>query len=554
MSENRAIARAAGVVGGLTLASRIAGLARDVVIGALFGSTAAADAFFVAFRIPNLLRRLVAEGAAGAAFVPVFTELLAARSRAATVRAARALLTATASLLGVLTILGMVLAPAWVAFLAPGFAAEPGQIELTARLTRWLFPYVFLVGLVALLGALLNALRHFLAPALSPVLLNLAIIAAALFLSARLDVPVFALACGVLLGGLLQVGVQLLALRRLGIRFWPSLEIRHPALRRVGLLLLPTLFGTAVYQVNVVVNTMLASALPQGSVSFLWYADRVFEFPLGLFAVALGTAALPSFSAQAARRAYGEMRRSVVFAMGIACFVAVPAAVGLLVLADPIVRVLFERGSFGAREVTMTAGALRMYALGLWAVSTARVVVPAFYALGDTRTPVVVGGAAFLANIVFSLMFMGPVGVDGTGASAGSGGAFVASLGLVTARLGVADLRHAGLALASSLAATLNVVLLLMPLRRRLEGFPLGAVVASLGRSGVAALAMALGLVWFHGLIAGGHGRVREASLLLLAITGGAGVYAAAAHVLGSPETRALLRTLRRPANVGRAQ
>jgi putative peptidoglycan lipid II flippase len=378
------------------------------------------------------------------------------------------------------------------------------------------------------------------------VLLNLSIIAAALLLAGRLEVPVFALVAGVLFGGILQVGLQLVALGRLGIWLWPSSKLGHPALARVGLLLAPTLVGAAVYQLNVIVSTVLASALPAGSVSFLWYADRVFEFPLGLFAVALGTAALPSFSAQAARRAYGEMGQSVVFAMGIACFVAVPATAGLLVLGDPIVHVLFERGSFGPKEVTMTARALGMYAIGLWAVSATRVIVPAFYALGDARTPVLAGAVSFLANALFSLMLMGPVGENLTA----SGGAFVAALGAATRRLCVVDLGHAGLALATSLAATLNVALLLFPLRR-LDGLALREILVSLGRSIVAALIMAAWIAWSAGFIGWGAARgfIAEASLLGLAIAAGAGVYAAAAHLLGSPETRLLVRALRRAAS-----
>jgi putative peptidoglycan lipid II flippase len=557
VSENRRIARAAGVVGGLTLLSRIAGLARDVVIGSIFGSTAAADAFFVAFRIPNLLRRFVAEGAMNVAFVPVLTEILASRGATEAVRAARALLTATVISLGLLTALGIAFAPLWVSLLAPGFAAEPGQIELATRLTRWLLPYVFLIGLVALLGGLLNAFRHFLAPALSPVLLNLSIIAAALLLTSRLEVPVLALAYGVLIGGLLQIGAQILALGRMGLRLGPSSRLRDPVLRRVALLLAPTVLGAAVYQVNIIVNTIFASALPRGSVSFLWYADRVFEFPLGLFAVALGTAALPSFSAQAASGARDEMRRSVTFALGIASFVAVPATAGLILLADPIVHVLFERGSFGAREVAMTAGALRMYAIGLWSVSATRVVVPAFYALGDARTPVRTGAAAFLANALLALMLMGPVERAVTDEAPGaSGGLLITALAVAVDHLGVVDLRHAGLALAASLASVVNLALLLLPLRRRLGGLPLAGIFVALGRSILAASVMAACIVWSDRLVGWNtpRGAIAEAVLLMLTVAGGAAVYAGAAHLLGSPETRALLQTARRAVRARQAQ
>ncbi len=485
MSENRAIAKAAGVVAALTLLSRVTGLLRDVIIGYFFGSGMAADAFFVAFRVPNLLRRFVAEGAMTVAFIPVFSEYLAQRSRAEALRAMRAAATLFALLLAAITAVGIAFAPFWTRLFAPGFVDEPGKIELTISLTRWLFPYIFCASLVALMGGILNAHRHFAAPALSPVVFNLALIAAAALWIPRLAEPVYALAYGVLLGGVLQLLLQLGPLAARGVLLAPLWEPGHEAIRRILRLMAPTVFGAAVYQVNLMVDTILASVLPEGTVSYLWYADRVFEFPLGVFAVAFGTAALPSFSTLAARGAYGELGRTLVFALRITTFLVVPAAVGIALLATPITAVLFQRGAFGFAASQLTARALAAFAAGLWSVAAVRIVVPAFYALQDTRTPVLCATAAFAANLLFSLMLMGPVDP-----SAGPGvGAWIAA---ATSALGVLDLRHAGLALSTSLAATVNLALLIAALRHRLGELDLRPLLSSLARSGAAAAAMAI--------------------------------------------------------------
>lgn len=541
MSEHRRIARSAGIVGALTLLSRVTGLLRDAIVGYLFGSGMAADAFFVAFRIPNLLRRFVAEGAMSVAFIPVFTDYLTNRPKEEAVKAARVLTTTMAAVLTLLTALGVLLAPITVWVFAPGFRAEPGKADLTVRLTRLLFPYILLISLSALLGGLLNALRHFAAPAFAPVLLNLSMIGAALLLSPLFATPIYGLALGVLLGGALQLWSQIPPLRRRGITLGRAWQPGHPAVRRVLWLMAPTVFGAAVYQINVLVDTVFASTLPAGSVSYLWYADRVFEFPLGLFAVALGTAALPSLAGQAARKAYGEMRAALTFAIGLTTFVAVPAAVGCWLLALPIVVVLFQRGAFGPAEAEMTAWALKAFAVGLWSVSVLRVVVPAFYALSDTRTPVVTAAVAFLANLTFIVLLIGPVESDGVSRVADS-------IAWLTRSFGLWDLRHAGLALSTSLAATVNLALLAAVLHRRLEGgLELGTIAASLGRSLAAAAAMApvvtlvaqavdwraTGFFWL------------KLGVLLAAIGAGAAVFAAVRLALGGPEVDGIRRIAR---------
>jgi putative peptidoglycan lipid II flippase len=547
MSENRQIARAAGLVSFFTFLSRIAGLVRDSVMGYYFGTGLAADAFFVAFRIPNLLRRFVAEGAMSTAFIPVFTDYLTTRSRDEAVRAASALATLLTLLLVVVTGAGIVFAPTLTALFAPGFVDDAQKFALTVNLTRWLFPYIFMVSLVALMSGILNATRHFATPAMSPILLNLSMIAAAVLLCPRLSVPVRGLAYGVLLGGVLQIALQIPPLLRHGIFIVPRWQPRHDAIRRSLHLMAPMLFGSAVYQINIMVDTILASLLPSGSVSYLWYADRVFEFPLGIFAVALGTAALPSFSAQAARGAYQELRQSLAFAIRLTNFVAIPAAVGIMTLAVPITSVLFRRGAFGGEQVVLTAQALLTFGVGLWSVSMVRLIVPAFYALEDTRTPVVTAAGAFVANCCFSILLMGPVAASG---DSRVGDAIAAA----TQAVSLFDLRHAGLALSTSLSATVNLVLLGTFLRRRIGALGIADLSSSFLRSLVASAAMVLPVRAVAGLVdwVGNAGLLARGATLGAAIAVGVAVFAIVAGVLGGSEVQAITRLVR--SRLGRRQ
>jgi putative peptidoglycan lipid II flippase len=540
VSENLRMARAAGLISVLTLLSRITGLVRDAVIGYFFGTGTAADAFFVAFRLPNLLRRFAAEGAMSVAFVPIFSSYLETERRDEAVRALQSLLAAVLALLAIIVVLGMVGARLWVAVFAPGFVEDPVLTALTVQLTRLLFPYALLISLVALLGSFLHAGKRFLSPALSPVALNVAIIAAAVWLSRHVEPPIAAVAWGVLIGGVLQVSLQAAPLAAEGIRLMPRWDPHHPAVRRALFLIAPAVFGAAIYQLNVLIGTVMASILPAGSVSYLWYADRVFEFPLGLLAVALGTAALPTFAGQVARGAMDEMRYSVSISLAIANFLAVPATAGLICLATPITSVLFQRGAFGANEVEQTALALQCFAVGLWAVSVARILAPAFYALGDSRTPVRSATLALFANVAFGLMLIGR-----PEAEAASLAGTVAALART---LSIADLRHGGIALATSLAAVLNAVQLGILLRRRIGGLRSDLVVGSLGRSTLATLPMipvllftARGTDW----LAAGN-LLGKAAALGVSIGAGCLVFAAAAWWIGGPEVERMRTLIRR--------
>ena len=506
------VVRAVGSIGLATLLSRILGFVRDMVVARAFGAGPVTDAFFVAFRIPNLLRRLLAEGALSTAFIPVFTSSLTHDGRAGFRRMLRAVAGATAVALCAVSVLGMLAAPWIVRVMAPGWTSDPGQIGLAADLTRFMFPYLVLVGLASLGMAALNAHHRFFTAALGPAVLNVAMILAVLVLAAKMAPPILALAIGVLVGGTGQFLVQLPELRRLGVPLWPSAEWRHPAVRAIAGRLWPAVFALAAVQVTVLVNTLLASLLPQGTVSYLYYADRVMEFPLGVFGIALATAALPSMSAQAARGDHAALRDTVTFSLRLSAFIAVPAAVGLVALGHPIVRLLFQRGEFTASDAVLTTQALAGYAVGLPAFSATRLAAQTFYALGDTRTPVWAGLVSVAANIALALLLMWP-------------------------------LKHAGLALASSLSAYVNLALLYWLLRRRLGRLGSRETLLSLARTAAASSALLLWCLWAGPRLgAGWSGAAWTGGVLLVGVI----VYGAGAALLRAPELPALRQMLRR--------
>ncbi|MCA9773546.1 MAG: murein biosynthesis integral membrane protein MurJ, partial [Myxococcales bacterium] len=397
MSENREITRAAGIVGAATMASRVLGLVRDMVTAGFFGAGMGADAFFVAFRIPNFFRRLFAEGSMTAAFIPVYTEYLHKGDEAEARRLLDLCFTLAGIILFIVTVAGVWGARGLVYLLAAGFSRDPEKAELAVMLTRWCFPYLFFIGLVALAMGILNARRHFFAPAFAPVLLNISMIGSTLALVWFIRPPILALAIGVLLGGVTQFLFQLPFLHRQGIRWRPRFDLRHPGLRRILLLMGPSIFGLAITQITILVNTQLASFLEGGTVSYLYYADRLVELPLGVFAVAVGTAVLPSLARLAAagnREAYTE---SLFYGLRLTLFISIPAAVALVILREPIFRVLFQRGEFDPESTRHAARALLGYAMGLPFYSAVRVLVPGYYAAQDTVTPVKAGALALVA-------------------------------------------------------------------------------------------------------------------------------------------------------------
>lgn len=511
MSDEHQVLRALGSIGTATLASRVLGFVRDMVVALTFGAGGMTDAFVVAFRIPNILRRLLGEGALATAVIPVFSDYLVNRSREEFVRMLRAVLAAALLALSVATAAGLVAAPWILRVIAPGFLGDPGQASLTVLLTRVMFPYLFLVGLAALAMGVLNAHGRFFAAALGPALLNVGMIGMVLLLARRMEPPILALAIGVLVGGVAQLSAQLPSLRRCGLLVAPSLDLGHPALARVARLLLPAVFGLAAAQVGLFVNTLLASLLPAGSISFLYYADRVMELPLGLFGVALASASLPAMSRAAAAGDRRGVGATLSFALGLSFYVTVPATVGLVLLRTPIVRVLFERGQFTAADTIATAQALAWYAVGLVGFSGARIAAQAFYALHTPGIAVKLGMLSVAVNIVTAVSLMGSLG-------------------------------HGGLALASSVGGIVNFIGLFWVARRRLGGVEVRGLGVSLGRTLVASSALAawcLGCLW---LWPAASARLVEVVWLVVAIGGGTVVFWTASAVLGAPERVSLLR------------
>jgi putative peptidoglycan lipid II flippase len=379
MSEESKLTKAAGIVGFATLLSRMLGFIRDMVIAGFFGAGYTSDIFFVAFKIPNVLRSLFAEGSLSVAFIPVFTGYITTDGKKSAFNLAQAVLIILSVILILITILGITSAPFIVKIMAPGFISYPDKIARCIELTRIMFPYIFLIGIVGLCMGILNTLGHFAAPALAPVFLNLGMISS-VFISKAIDVnPVNCLAYGVIAGGVLQLILQLPFIIKYKIPIIKKPNFRHPGIKKIGKLMLPSIFGSAVYQINIVIGTIFASLLPEGSVSYLYYADRLVQFPLGIFAIATATALLPSLSRQAAVKDYKGLKKSFAYALKLILFITLPAAVGLIVLREPIVSLLFERGSFDAEAVKLTAYALLSYSIGLWAFSCVKITVSTFY-------------------------------------------------------------------------------------------------------------------------------------------------------------------------------
>ncbi|AMV72016.1 membrane protein MviN [Desulfuromonas sp. DDH964] len=507
MSEKGQITMATGIMGLATGLSRIAGLVRDIVVAALFGAGFGTDAFFMAFTIPNLLRRFFAEGSLTAAFVPTFSDVYHRQGEAEARRVAAICATLLTLVMVVVVMAGILCSPLVVRMIGYGFGAVEGKLALTDTLNRVMFPYIFFASLLALLTGVANVFGHYFLPALSPLLLNLAMIGAAVLLAPLFEVPVMALAIGVLVGGLLQLLLQFPLLRRYGLSLRPDFHFRHPAVQRVARLMLPGLLGVAIYQINVIVTRLLASFLPEGSVSYLYYGQRLFEFPQGIFIVSLAQAVLPAMSRQAALGDRDGLKDSLRFALILLNLIILPAALGLLLCSVPIFSLFFMGGAFTFHDVQQTALALSAYAPGLIFVGISRVVVPTFYAMQDTRTPVLVSLWTLLVNAGLGLALMGPM-------------------------------QHTGLALALTLAAAFNAVVLVWVLRRRIGHLGLREVGSSLLRSLPPLLLMAAVVYLLLGLgdwAAPGE-RLVKGAVLALAIGVGGLVYGGGCLLCRVPE------------------
>ncbi len=443
----------------MTFLSRLLGLLRETVIAAVFGANAATDAFWVAFRIPNFMRRLFAEGAFSLAFVPVFAEVRARGDEAAL----KTFVARTAGTLGgvllVVTALGIWGARGLVHVFAPGLAEDPARLALTADLLRITFPFLLLVSLTALAAGVLNAYSKFALAAFTPVILNLCMIAAALWLAPHLRIPISALAWAILLAGVLQLAIQLPALRKLGVLSWPRWGATHPDVRKIMRLMLPTLFGSSVAQINLLLDTVIASFLFVGSQTWLALSDRLMEFPLGVFGVALGTVILPTLARHHLSTDRAGFQRALDWGLRTALLIALPAAVALVLLAKPMIATLFQHGRYNAFDTDMATLSLTTLSCGLPAFALVKVLAPAFYARQDTRTPVRAAVVAMVVNMLLNMILVGALAWSWAAPELRHSG--------VLDTLAHTPGLHMALGMASALAGYLNLTQLWLALRRQ---------------------------------------------------------------------------------------
>ena len=465
------LAKSAGIVGAATLTSRLLGLVRDQVLAYLFGAGNAMDAFNVAYRIPNLMRDLFAEGAMSAAFVPTFTRRLTQQGKTAAWQLGNQLINALVVVTSVLVMLGITFTDPLTRLLAGDYAEVQGKLELTVRLTRIMLPFLTLVAVAAALMGMLNSLNRFFTPALSPTMFNVGIILGAVVLVPVMPGlgfnPIIGIALGAMIGGLGQIALQVPTLLREGYRYRPELNLADPGLRQVLRLMGPGTLAGAAVQINLLVNTILATGEGTGAVSWLNYAFRLMYLPIGLFGVSIATATLPVVSRHVTQENHAAVTRTISNALRIMLMLCVPALVGLIVLAEPIVELIFERGSFTAADTASTAAALAYYAPGLIGYSAVRIMVPCFYALGNSFTPMLVSVGAVGMNIILNVLLVQTMGFR-------------------------------GLALGTSIAALTNAAVLLILLRRRLGGLALDSILIALLKITAAAALMGTATLWAH--------------------------------------------------------
>jgi putative peptidoglycan lipid II flippase len=460
--------RALATISSLTLLSRILGFVRDTVIARAFGASLMTDAFVVAFRIPNLLRRLFAEGSFSQAFVPILSEYKSRRGAGEMQHLVDHVAGMLALALFIVTLIGVIAAPIVIYISAPGFAADAQKFDITVRMLRIMFPYIFFISLVALAAGILNTHSRFSVPAFTPVVLNLCLIAGALWLAPYFHPPVLALAWAVALGGVLQLAFQVPFLRQIKLLPRLRLDFHDVGVWRILKLMGPAVFGVSISQISLVINTIFASFLVTGSVSWLYYADRLMEFPTGLLGVALGTILLPSLSKHYADNATDEYSKLLDWGLRLTLLLALPAALALALLAVPLIATLFHYGKFSALDLYMTREALMAYSLGLLGLIMVKVLAPGFYARQNIRTPVKIAIATLLVTQLMNLAFIGPF-------------------------------KHAGLALSTGLAACFNAGLLLYHLRKARIYTPQPGWLRFFLRVLIALLAMGGALFWATG-------------------------------------------------------
>ncbi len=530
MIQRKQILKSASVISIITVISRIFGYIRDQRITLLLGTSPSADSFILAYRIPNLLRRLVGEGAMTASFIPVFTGYLAHKPKQEVWEFANRLFWTLALVMVFVTVLGAVFS-AQVVHIFTLFGQARFEWQMAVYLNRIVFPYLFFISLAALSMAVLNSFHIFALPAATPIMLSLSVIACSTAVVYRPILrwlpephrdPAVALALGVLVGGALQFLIQTPLLLRQGMRFDFGISFRHPGVREVGRLVVPGFFGIGIAQVNFFVDTIFATAakMPRGSITSLYIADRVMELVLGSYAIAVATAILPMMSRQAATGEYDKMKQTFAFALRMVSFITIPAAVGLVVLREPMIRVLFQHGRFAAESTALTARALLYYALGLPAFAAVKLVVPAFYSTKDTRTPVRVAAGALILNVALNVIFL---------------------------RWFFTSLRNGSPALATAIAAYFNFGALIVLFRLRFGRLGARRILSSFARVAVAAVAM--GALCYAGMSFLGLGSYERllpmAGALFLLIGTGVLFYLGLSWLLRCHEIREVFEILR---------
>ena len=509
------ILRSTGIVALSTFASRILGFIRDMLMAFFFGATGATDAFFVAFKIPNLFRRFVAEGSLTISFIPVYTDYLINRGEDEARELAQKTLSILLVVLVALVLLGEYFSPEIVKVFAIGFT-DPHTIDLAVLLNRIMFPYLFFVSLVAFAMGVLNSHRYFFAPAIAPALLNVGIISGILVLSGYFPEPLMGASVGVLVGGVMQVVLQVPYMMKAGFRMKISIDLKHPGIRKIFSMLGPAVFGMAVYQINSLIITILASYLESGSISYLYYSDRLTELVLGVFIVSIGNVILPEMSQLTASDDYDRLKSIYVKSLRGALFLAVPASFALMGLGMPIISTIFMHNNFSAHDSEMTYLALFYASLGISSVSILRLTTPTFYSLKDTKTPVRGATLALVLNM---------------------------ALGAVLMRTG---LRHAGLTLALSLSTTIQVVYLVAMLRRKIGRIGLTVLFRSVGKMAVASAVMTgvcLAISWQLDWTSAST--LMRVMVLSAAIIAGGSTYAGVCYLLGVDEVLYVVNRIR---------
>lgn len=454
------IAKAAGLMSVATLISRILGFVKDMILAVFFGATGLSDMFFAAFRIPNLLRELFAEGSMSSAFIPVLTEYRQRQGDAEASRLVRITFTFIVLVVGLVCVAGVIFSPAIVAAIAPGFLSSPEKFSMTVLLTRIMFPFLLFISLASLVMGALNTKKVFFIPALAPAMLNVTTIVVVLAFAPMAKQPILVVAAGIALGGFVQFAFQLPAFLKNGYSLGLDPGFRHPGLKKMALLILPATMALAVNQINIIVSNILASYLQEGSITYLYYSMRLVQFPVGIFGVAMGMAVLPALSEHAVKGDFDRLREDFSFALRLLFFIAVPSMAGLIALREPIVNILFQRGQFDYAATRGTAEALLFYSIGIWSIVGVRVITATFYSMQDTKTPVRIAAIGVAANIILSITLMGP-------------------------------LKHSGLALANSAASAINFFLLAIFLRKKLKRIDAAKIMKSFLQVAISSIAMA---------------------------------------------------------------